>query len=79
MANNDQLIADLGEAIRLSNESQVRFGANNDSFNRTINAGLAQINATIRDIDGMLGQIVDKINVLKARIAELEANGDPGH
>ena len=79
MANNDQLIADLGEAIRLSNESQVRFGANNDSFNRTINAGLAQINATIRDIDGMLGQIADKINVLKARIAELEANGDPGH
>lgn len=79
MANNDQLIADLGAAIELSNASQARFGANNDSFNRTINAGLAQINATIRDIDGMLGQIADRINVLKARIAELEANGDPGH
>lgn len=79
MANNEQLIADLGEAINLSNASQARFGANNDSFNRTINAGLAQINATIRDIDAMLGQITDKINVLKARIAELEANGAPGN
>ena len=79
MANNEQLIADLGEAINLSNASQERFGANNDSFNRTINAGLAQINATIRDIDLMLGQIADKINVLKARIAELEANGAPGN
>jgi hypothetical protein len=79
MANNEQLIADLGEAINLSNASQARFGANNDSFNRTINAGLAQINATIRDIDAMLGQIADRINVLKSRIAELEANGVPGN
>lgn len=79
MANNEQLIADLGEAINLSNASQARFGANNDSFNRTINAGLAQISATIRDIDLMLGQIADKINVLKARIAELEANGVPSN
>jgi uncharacterized protein YdcH (DUF465 family) len=79
MANNEQLIADLGEAINLSNASQARFGENNDSFNRTINAGLAQINATIREIDAMLGQIADRINVLKARIAELEANGAPGN
>jgi hypothetical protein len=79
MANNEQLIADLGEAINRSNASQVRFGANNDSFNRTINAGLAQINATIRDIDGLLGQILDKINELKARIAELQGNGGPGN
>jgi hypothetical protein len=79
MANNVQLIADLGEAINLSNAAQVRFGANNDSFNRTINAGLAQINATIRDIDGLLGQILDKINELKARIAELQGNGGPGN
>ena len=77
MANNQQLIADLGEAINLSNASQVRFGANNDSFNRTINAGLAQINATIRDIDGLLGQIMDRINALKARIAELQGNVGP--
>ena len=79
MANNEQLIADLGEAIDKSTASQARFGANNDSFNRTINAGLAQINATIRDIDAMLGQIADRINVLKSRIAELEANGAPGN
>jgi len=79
MANNEQLIADLGEAINLSNASQLRFGANNDSFNRTINAGLAQINATIRDIDGLLGQIMDRINELKARIAELQGNGGPGN
>ena len=77
MSNNQQLIADLGEAINLSNASQVRFGANNDSFNRTINAGLAQINATIRDIDGLLGQILDRINELKARITELQGNGGP--
>lgn len=79
MANNEQLIADLGEAINLSNASQARFGSNNDSFNRTINAGLAQINATIRDIDAMLGKIADRINALKARIADLEANGGPGN
>jgi uncharacterized protein YdcH (DUF465 family) len=79
MANNEQLIADLGEAINLSNASQARFGTNNDSFNRTINAGLAQINATIRDIDAMLGKITDRINALKARIADLEANGGPGN
>lgn len=79
MANNEQLIADLGEAINLSNASQVRFGANNDSFNRTINAGLAQINATIRDIDGLLGQIMDRINELKARIAELQGNVGPSN
>ena len=77
MANNVQLIADLGEAINLSNASQVRFGANNDLFNRTINAGLAQINATIRDIDELLGQIIDRIKELKARIAELQGNGGP--
>ena len=79
MANNEQLIADLGEAINLSNASQARCGSNNDSFNRTINAGLAQINATIRDIDAMLGKITDRINSLKARIADLEANGGPGN
>lgn len=79
MANNEQLIADLGEAIKLSNASQERFGTNNDSFNRTINDGLAQINATIRDIDGLLGQIMDRINDLKARIAELQGNGDPAN
>jgi len=77
MANNQQLIADLGEAINLSNAAQAQFGANNDSFNRTINAGLAQINATIRDIDGLLGQIMDRINALKARIAELQGNVGP--
>ena len=77
MANNEQLIVELGEAINRSNASQVSFGANNDSFNRTINAGLAQINATIRDIDGLLGQIIDRINELKARIAELQGNGGP--
>lgn len=79
MANNEQLIADLGEAINLSTASQARFGANNDSFNRTINAGLTQINATIRDINGLLGQITDKINELKARIAELQGNGGPAN
>ena len=79
MANNEQLIADLGEAINLSNASQVRFGANNDSFNRTINAGLSQINATIRDIDVLLGQIMDRISELKARIAELQGNGGPSN
>ena len=77
MANNEQLIADLGEAINLSNAAQQRFGENNDSFNRIIQAGLAQINATIRDIDALLGQITDKINSLKARIQELQNNGGP--
>ena len=72
MANNEQLIADLGEAINLSNAAQQRFGENNDSFNRSIQSGLAQINATIRDIDALLGQITDKINSLKARIQELQ-------
>lgn len=79
MANNEKLIADLGEAINLSNASQEKFGANNDSFNRTINAGLAQINATIRDIDELLGQIMDRIQELKARITELQGNGDPSN
>jgi hypothetical protein len=78
MANNEQLIADLGEAINLSNASQKNFGENNNLFNRSIAAGLATINATIRDIDELLEGIVKKIDGLKARIAELEANGDPG-
>jgi uncharacterized phage infection (PIP) family protein YhgE len=77
MAINEQLIADLGEAINLSNASQQRFGANNDSFNRIIKDGLSQINATIRDIDGLLGQVTDKIKQLKKKIKELEDNGGP--
>ena len=77
MAINEQLIADLGEAINLSTEAQQRFGANNDSFNRIIKDGLSQINATIRDIDGMLEQIKNKITQLKARIKEIKDNGGP--
>ena len=77
MAINEQLIADLGEAINLSNASQQRFGANNDSFNRIIKDGLSQINATIRDIDGLLGQVTDKIKQLKKKIKELQDSGGP--
>ena len=77
MANNDQLIAQLREAIDKSTTSQAQLEENTGLFNTVIADGLRAINTTILEINGLLREITDKINTLQNRIRELEADAGP--
>ena len=83
MADNAQLIAQLGEAINKSTASQAQLEQNTGLFNTAIADGLREINATILEINGLLRGIADKINGLQNQITQLELdagpNPDEGH
>ena len=77
MADNAQLIAQLGEAITKSTASQAQLEQNTGLFNTAIADGLREINATILEINGLLRGIADKINGLQNQITQLELDGGP--
>ena len=67
------LIQELREAINNAKDSQVRFQANNTTYNNTINAGFENIQNTVHEIDGLIEQFTELITGLKRQISDFEA------
>ena len=65
------LIQELREAINNAKDAQDRFQTNNNKYNKTIDDGFKNIQDSIHEIDGLIGQITELIAVFNNRITEL--------
>jgi regulator of replication initiation timing len=65
------LIQELRDAINNAKDAQDRFQTNNITYNNTINDGFKNIQDTIHEIDGLIGQLTELITGLKNHITEL--------